>query len=176
MSTAADRLQQTARTIERLIRDELVAQGHDLTGKLKKSVTVKVKQFPTFVELEGSFLKYGVFVERGVNSSRIPYSPGSGKKKSKYIAGLVRFVRLRRIASGKRALSVAFAIAAKHKREGMPTRGSRKFSQTGARRGFVSFALSRNASQIEESITTALGELVDIQLNNIVLLQNRLNR
>jgi hypothetical protein len=169
MTTAADKLQPTARLIERLIRDELVAQGHDLTGKLKKSITVQVKQFPAFIELEGSLLKYGIFVERGVKASRIPYTPGSGKTTSKYIAGLVRFVKLRRIATGKNALSVAFAIAKKHKKEGMPTRNSRKFSKTGARRGFVSFALTKNAAKINESISAALGELVETQLDNLIL-------
>jgi hypothetical protein len=59
-------------------------------------------------------------------------------------------------ASDKEALGIAFAIASKHKREGMPTRSSARFSQTGKRTGFIETALDALMPQIEEAIREEL--------------------
>lgn len=124
------------------IGDELEAQGHNLTGNLINSLSPKLGED----RLTGMVLweQYGETVNSGINRNKVPYAPGSGAKKSKYIDGLIRFVKLRGIASNtKKAKSIAFAIAQSHKSYGLPTVGSRRFSSTGRRTGAVEEALQK---------------------------------
>lgn len=116
------------------------AQGHNLTGKLIRSIEVQVNQTGggVFLVTTGNVLyeEYGRFVETGVKSNRIPYGRKTGKKVSKYIQGLIGYFEKRGL-SGREAKSAAFATAKVHAREGMPTKASRRFSSTGERTGFT---------------------------------------
>lgn len=130
---------------------EFKAQGHTLTGSFEKQVEFKVVETvsATFNPDSSGGLRidflmpyYGRFVDAGVPASRIPFTDrksGQGKGgTSKYIAALTRYAKLRMGASSqKEATSIAFAIARKHKKEGMPTRASKRFSQTGLRTDFI---------------------------------------
>ena len=134
---------------------EFKAQGHSLTGSFEKQVEFKVVEtvsatfnpdssVTTKRGLRIDFLMpyYGRFVDAGVTASRIPFTDrksGQGKGgTSKYIAALTRYAKLRMGASSqKEATSIAFAIARKQKKEGMPTGASKRFSQTGLRTDFI---------------------------------------
>lgn len=121
---------------------ELAAQGHRLTGKLAASLQPRL----TGQELTADmvWLAYGEAINNGVHRSRIPFSPGSGKKHSKYIAALIRYVKLRRLKpkNGQTVKSIAFAIAHSQKQTGLPTYASRRHSRTGRRTGAVQEAYS----------------------------------
>ena len=170
MSLKTD-LEKLSELIRRELVQELDDHGHIMTGRLARSIRVDVKFLGlSEVSLIGSFLKYGEAVETGVKASRIPFTLGSGKTSSKYITGLMRFIRLRRIAQKtKEVKSIAFVIAKTHKREGMPTRGSRRFSKNSKRRGFVTFTLKRLEDKIETEVSNIFNRDLTVSIDNIVL-------
>lgn len=146
------------------LRGELKAQGHNLTGRLSESLEYDI-------EVEGDVIRavmecedYGLAIEFGVPASRIPYTPGGGGGgTSKYIQGLIRFWNLRGV-TGREGVRAAFATAAKHKREGMPTRSSHAFSSTGARTGFASTVLERDLEFIGRILEEKTGAVLQISL------------
>ena len=151
------------------LRRELKDQGHNMTGALSSSVAVTPLVAGDTISLIGTFLKYGAPLDTGVVKERVPYKPGSGKKESDYIDGLIRFVKLRRIATNDaEAKSIAFAIATKHKEEGIPTKESFTFSKNGRRRNWVSFVLKRDERAIGDLISDIVQRNVLINVDNII--------
>lgn len=146
----------------RELRKTIVDQGHSLTGALVASIEAK-----TVETLDGYFIdfyyeKYGTAVDIGVSANKIPFNPGSGAKTSKYIDALVKYVQQRMGVSGdKEAKSIAFAIAYKHKKEGMSTIASKRFSKTSERNRWVDNTLDRVESQLEILITNSLYAILD---------------
>ena len=153
MSALGDRIKKIA--LEG-IAVEWRRQGHELTGQAVRNMEAIEKNISLGIRIEGYVPDYMAYLNAGVEAPRIPYSPGSGARHSKYIEGLKEYAKKRMGASDKEALGIAFAIASKHKREGMPTRGSARFSQTGKRTGFMETALEALAPQIEEAIREEL--------------------
>lgn len=124
-----------AADVKKLIVDEWIAQGHNMTGEFAAKLTHEVRDFGKVVEvdiIDGTARGYGKILEYGVKPQHIRYPYARAR-----IEGLVRFVEGRGIASGKLALSIAYAIATTHKREGMPTAASVRFSRTGKRIEYV---------------------------------------
>ncbi|MEK0324448.1 MAG: hypothetical protein QQN63_01985 [Nitrosopumilus sp.] len=143
--------------LKKALAKEIVAQGHDLTGKLKNDVSEQIKRDGSGFTLDIFMQEYAPFVDKGVKASRIPYRRGSGAKSSKYISGLIDFIRKRGLATGdKEVKNIAFAIANNHKRYGMPTRSSKRFSRTGKRLEFVQEALDSVVDQITEIFADAM--------------------
>lgn len=62
--------------------------------------------------------------------------------------------------SEREAQRIAFAIASKHKREGMPTKASRRFSKTGKRTGFIEQALDDIEPQLAQLIEQGIEESI----------------
>lgn len=149
------------------VKLELAAQGHKLTGALIDSVTYQVKQRATGATIEGLLLDYGIPVNTGVPANRIPYSRSSrsGGGASAYIQGLQLFAQLKFRVSKKEALSIAFAIANKHKKEGMPTQRSKRFSKTGKRTGAIQDGLANVDRQIQEVIN----EVMTTYINGLMI-------
>lgn len=149
------------------LRKELRLQGHTLTGKLGRSIEAVVKKRVDEWTIDFLHEQYGAPVNRGVSAGRIPYSPGSGAGTSEYIKGLIRWVQLRGIAPGfAGAKKIAFAIAAKHKKEGMPTRGSYKFSNNGRRTGWIDHPASGQAQNISRKTEQAYEKYLDAVLDS----------
>jgi hypothetical protein len=99
---------------------------------------------------------------QGVPANKIPYYPGSGRKESEYIKGLIKYVKLRMGKSDKEAKGIAFAIASKHKKEGMPTKNSvTKHSKTGRRTGFIEIALEKKEAEMANLINRAISYSVE---------------
>ena len=131
-----------------VIAMEWRAQGHELTGSAVKQMETMVKFEINTLVIEGLVPDY--------MASRSPYTPNSGNKTSKYISGLIEYAKKRMGKSDKEAKSVAFAIASKHKREGMPTKASARFSSTGKRTGFIEQALEKNNQKFIELIEASI--------------------
>lgn len=126
----------SARSIKKF-QANIDAQGHNLTGRLKGSFETVTRQTENTSEADILVEGYGQFVDQGVKAARIPYSGRSGRGgKSKYIEGLKEFF-IKRGRGATEALRAAFATAAKHRREGMPTRSSYLFSRNGKRLGII---------------------------------------
>lgn len=142
------------------------AQGHELTGKAAQELETRIVETTNGVTIDGFVVDYMVPNNTGVIPSRIPYSPGSGAGSSKYIDGLINYVKLRMGKSDKEAKSIAFAIASKHKREGMPTKASARFSSTGKRTGFIDEALDGKEAEFAVLIELAVEEAVNVTVMN----------
>ena len=78
-----------------------------------------------------------------------------------YIQGLKNFAKLRFRVGEKQALGIAFAIANKQIREGMPTRGSYAFTKTGMRTMFIEEALRAITPQLEKVIGNLETEIIN---------------
>jgi hypothetical protein len=139
-----------------VIAMEWRAQGHELSGSAIKQMETVVKFEINTLVIEGLVPDYMAINNSGVTAARIPYTPNSGRPPSKYISGLIDYVKRRMGKSDKEAKSIAFAIASKHKKEGMPTKGSVRFSTTGKRTGFIEQALEKNSAKFIELIENAI--------------------
>jgi hypothetical protein len=139
-----------------VVANEWRAQGHELSGSAVKQMETVIREEITTIVIEGYIPDYMAINNSGVTAARIPYTPNSGRPPSKYISGLIDYVKRRMGKSDKEAKGIAFAIASKHKREGMPTKGSVRFSTTGKRTGFIEQALDKNSAKFIELIENAI--------------------
>ena len=139
------------------IRAEWVTQGHSLTGAFEQSLKAVVTQGDSIIIQIVTDKEYGVILNEGVPAANIPYSGRSGKGgTSKYIQGLVEYAKRRMGASDKDAVSIAFAIANKHKEEGMPTANSAKFSKTGQRTKYLEAVDEKIRDEIKDQILNTI--------------------
>jgi hypothetical protein len=139
-----------------VVANEWRAQGHELSGSAVKQMETVIREEIATIVIEGYIPDYMAINNSGVPANRIPYYPGSGRKTSKYIDGLIDYVKRRMGKSDKEAKGIAFAIASKHKQEGMPTKGSVRFSTTGKRTGFIEQALEKSSPKFIELIENAI--------------------
>jgi hypothetical protein len=139
-----------------VVANEWRAQGHELSGSAVKQMETVIREEIATIVIEGYIPDYMAINNSGVTADRIPYYPNSGRKTSKYIDGLIDYVKRRMGKSDKEAKGIAFAIASKHKKEGMPTKGSVRFSTTGKRTGFIEQALDKNSPKFIELIKNAI--------------------
>jgi hypothetical protein len=139
-----------------VVANEWRAQGHELSGSAVKQMETVIREEIATIVIEGYVPDYMAINNSGVTAARIPYTPNSGRPPSKYISGLIDYVKRRMGKSDKEAKGIAFAIASKHKKEGMPTKGSVRFSTTGKRTGFIEQALDKNSPKFIELIENAI--------------------
>ena len=139
-----------------VVANEWRAQGHELSGSAVKQMETVIREEIATIVIEGYIPDYMAINNSGVTAARIPYTPNSGRPPSKYISGLIDYVKRRMGKSDKEAKGIAFAIASKHKKEGMPTKGSVRFSTTGKRTGFIEQALDKNNAKFIELIENAI--------------------
>jgi len=156
-----------------VVANEWRAQGHELSGSAVRQMETLVKMEVNTLIIEGLVPNYMAINNQGVPANRIPYYPGSGRKTSKYISGLIDYVQRRMGKSEKEAKGIAFAIASKHKKEGMPTKNSViKHSKTGRRTGFIEIALDKNSQSfidlIEQSVAATVEVLVESYYKSIL--------
>lgn len=149
------------KAIERRVRD----QGHHLTGRLATEIDEKIETEGTLVSLVGTMVDYARHVEYGVPADRIPFAPGSGAGRSLYIEALIRYAELRGMTNPK---SAAFAIAMKHKREGMPTAASSRFSKDGNRTGFLARAIEESKPDVERVIFEASKDVIRVFMKQMI--------
>lgn len=167
MKDALDKIYQI---LKEATNRELAGQGHRLTGALEESIASQIDEIPDGWQLIVTMAHYAGYMERGVSSDNIPFSPGSGKGRSLYIDGLIKFAELRGMTNPK---SAAFAIAHAHKDQGMPTfkggksgRGSYAFSKNDRRTGFAAQVLEDNEDKIREVINAEVVGYFYTEINN----------
>lgn len=143
---------------------ELINQGHKNTGSLISSMSSTILNKGDAKDLLIFMNEYGLVVNDGVKANKVPYSRGSKRGgKSKYIQGLVDFVKQKGLASGdKEATSIAFAIASVHKKEGISTNKSKRFSKNGKRKGWIDDTL-------RDKIGGITNDLHDVAFRNVSL-------
>lgn len=155
---------------ELILRDlalELRDQGHKLTGGLIRSLEYKVRRTANEVLIDFFSAPYGRILNTGVPARKIPFSPGAPRgKTSKYIEGLIRYAKKRFGFSKKQATRRAFQIANAHKREGMPTRGSYRFSKNGRRTGWIDIVIEKDGPKVEEMIVEKVSDTLELLIVN----------
>jgi len=116
------------------------------------------------VVAEMTALNYGIIIEVGVPASKIPYSGRRNGGKSKYIQGLIRFWQLKGLGE-KESIRAAFATAAVHKREGMPSRGSYGYSRNGERKNWIKNTVTNNLEKIGAVLKKEVGVILNLELS-----------
>lgn len=159
-------LEQIASLALQAVAIEWKAQGHNLTGKAIREMETRIVEKGNDTIIEGYVIDYMATINSGVNASRIPYTRGSGARSSQYISGLIDYVKKRMGKSDKAAQKIAFAIASRHKREGMPTKSSRRFSKTGKRTGFIETALEDIEPKLAELIERGVEESINFVIES----------
>jgi hypothetical protein len=154
-------LNKVAREVNNNLIAEWVAQGHHLTGAWESSMKGTIITSPDSVAVIGTMNYYGAILEDGVAPNRIPYGGRSASGgTSKYIQGLVSYWKKRGLDE-REAIRAAFATANKHKKEGMPTKGSYAFSKTGSRSKFINTVDKAMSPEIDRMMSDGLDDIVD---------------
>jgi len=145
--------EQVGEVVKKAVKQAFIMQGRTLTGALVNSIDYSVNATVTSAFIEFTLLDYGMILNYGVPANRIPFSPNSGAKSSKYIDGLKMYAKLRFNANDKEAERIAFAIAHKHKKFGMPLD-----KKTGA----VEQGLKKSSDEVEALISEALTKVINV--------------
>ena len=145
--------EQVGEVVKKAVKQAFIMQGRSLTGALVNSIDYSVNATVTSAFIEFTLLDYGMILNYGVPANRIPYSPGSGAKSSKYIDGLKLYAKLRFNANDKEAERIAFAIARKHKKFGMPL--DKKI-------GAVQNGIDDSKDEVEALISEALTQVINV--------------
>ncbi len=159
---------------ERFIKEELLKtwtdQGHKMSGKVVREMDIIVEQAVDKISFLFFSLPYGVYIEAGVDASKIPFSGSSGHGgKSAFIEALKSYAKNRMNLPDKEALSAAFAIAHTQKKRGMPTPASSRFSSTGERTNWIGNTMERNEVFIREFMSRYVNEILSVLFDNIIL-------
>lgn len=141
------------------LKVELREQGHYLTGQLERSMRQKQTTSGSSEVLEVEALDYIEDLVEGVPANHIDVNDQG------YINGLAGYVTKRMGYVGKKALQVAYAIAKKHAREGMPTRSSFQYSSTGQRTFADSEAYNKHEGIYSEQFEDGVSNELDIYID-----------
>ena len=148
------------------IKKQYTIQGHVLTGNLVNSLRWEIETGDTKLTGKIYIADYGLYVNNGVSAVNIPFSgTGSGGGTSKYIQGLIRFFLLRGLGD-KEAKSAAFATARKHKKEGMPTKSSSRFSKNGKRKEALDDAIKLKQDATFEALSKQVALATRLSIMN----------
>lgn len=147
-------LNKIKRELDESFKKELIAQGHSNSGKLEASINGKINGN----QLNGEIYDYGFILNDGVKPGRIPYRRGSGAKSSKFIDSLVLYFKSKGL-NEKEAKSAAFATAMVQKKEGMSTKGSKRFSKNGRRQGFIDHVIENKEAKIDKIATDGMDNI-----------------
>jgi|TARA_R100000479_G_scaffold11459_1_gene4671 hypothetical protein len=121
------------------LQKELIEQGHEATGNLVNSFEQRVIEVPNSIVIEILMHEYGIYVNDGRKTG--------GKKVP--INVLVDWIERKAIVNGdKEVKSLAFAIQQTIHKEGIPTKGSFKFSNNGRRKGFIDFVINNELDEV----------------------------
>jgi len=146
------------------LQKELIAQGHEATGRLVNSFEQRVVTIPDGMALEILMNDYGTYVNDGRKAG--------GKKVP--INVLVDWVKRKAIVNGDREIkSLAFAIQQTIFKEGSPTSGSFKFSTNGRRTGFIDIVIENELDDITAELEKEVFEDADETVTRIVNESNR---
>jgi len=128
---ANELLENLAEVLKEEMRQQLKIANHIMTGNLVESIESRILSTIEGRKIEIWLNSYGIALDQGIPPDRIPFTEPSGRGgRSKYIEGLQRFAQLKLgVSDNRKSLSIAFAIARKHKKVGMPVKGPTQFIQ-----------------------------------------------
>ena len=148
------------------LQKELIEQGHDATGNLINSFEQRVIEVPNSIVLEILMDDYGIYVNEG----------RAKKRKKVPINVLVDWIERKAIVNGdKEVKSLAFAIQQTIHKEGIPTKGSFKFSNNGRRKGFIDFVINNELDKVYNELEQQVFEGYDETIATMVKDFNKVN-
>lgn len=157
--------------LAKILIKELEGQGHRATGELIKSVVGVVVEAMNQLDIELQHYKYGIYLNKGTQPAKVPFSGVAWKRKSKktsrYIQALINWIRLMGFTSGleKDILGTAFAIAFSHKKYGNPIPYSKLknkgISKNGRRLGWIDRITSEYKVTLDKEVKAVLDEFVE---------------
>ena len=127
-------------TASDLMAAELIIQGHKNRGKLERS---RELDSPALAHYNLLMLAYAEDLDKGISAATVRRWLSNRSERARYLNGLTLFFRQRLGGSLRFARTVAIRTSKVAARTGHPTPGSRKFSKTGKRTGFIQDALSK---------------------------------
>ena len=136
-------------------------KGHHMNGVFEKSIRNEAVITSNSITINGYYNDYGNYLNKGVSPNKIPYSPDkrTGAGTSKYITGLLNYVKYRMGITGKKGLGIAFAIARVQKKKGM----SLRFSKRGS--FFVDKFLKGMTAKLRPKIEEVMGKEMELIIN-----------
>ena len=148
------------------LQKELIEQGHKATGNLVNSFEQRVIEVPNSIVIEILMDEYGIYVNEGRKTG--------GKKVP--INVLVDWIERKAIVNGdKEVKSLAFAIQQTIHKEGIPTKGSFKFSNNGRRKGFIDFVIDNELDEVYNELEQQVFEGYDDAIATMVKDFNKVN-
>lgn len=140
-------LKEAGQRLNKSLTQELRDQGHFLTGSLEASInnSFRVEVMKKQYVLRGFALDYSVDLDEGKSA---------GSRSLPSVEELRRYFLLRGLSPGE-AEQAAVLTARRHKKEGMPTKASSRFSKTGERKNFIRRAWSSVEQKINSYIDGA---------------------
>ena len=148
------------------LQKELIEQGHEASGNLVNSFEQRVIEVPNSIVIEILMDEYGIYVNEGRKTG--------GKKVP--INVLVEWIERKAIVNGdKEVKSLAFAIQQTIHKEGIPTKGSFKFSNNGRRKGFIDFVINNELDEVYNELEQQVFEGYDDAIATMVKDFNKVN-
>ncbi|MGE9312880.1 hypothetical protein ACLOAU_14630 [Niabella sp. CJ426] len=145
--TIADIYNGAERFINEILRKEIVAQGHHLTGALESSLEAEIKRIGKSDAMQGFAVEYAKYINDGVRPE------AASMKQFPFLVEFFNQKGYPEYSSSSSTLT-SRALAAmtikKWMKEGMSTQASKRFSSTGSRQNFVENAFIGNESKIDE--------------------------
>ncbi|HTD94233.1 MAG TPA: hypothetical protein VK644_10490 [Chitinophagaceae bacterium] len=151
MTTITDIYQGAIPFINSLLRKELIAQGHHLTGALEESFDAEISSTRKQDLMEGMAAHYAEWVNNG-----FPAASASMKQ-----FPFVYAYFLKRGLSEPDAKGAAFGTIRKWMKEGMPTQASKAYSSTGSRTNMIENAFAGAESKIDDYLTDGFDFVVE---------------
>lgn len=146
----------TMALIQKKLRESQREQGHDNTGKLRESIKYDVIADTRTIVGRMYFEDYGLYVNVGVRAANVRYP----------ISVMIEYFRSKGL-NEREATSAAWATRTVHQREGIPTRASSRFSQTGQRTQFVEKAIEESLDDIGAIIDERFGAWIELQFQEL---------
>ena len=156
-------LEEISRTLEKIygylrteMINELLAQGHSNTGKLIDSIDKEIIHSTDFIQLNGTFIFYGKFVDTGrrAGARKVP------------IAALEEWIKQKGFESeAKKIKGMAFAIQKTIFDKGISTPQSWKGETT---KDWMTKTLKENDANIKDDVFDAVRSAMELIIFNIV--------
>lgn len=145
-------LQPLCNYLETELKRELETQGHIATGRLRDSIRVAVLKSANGLVIEGRGSEIAKYVDWG-------RKPG-GKRVP--IDALVGWIQVKGIASGKRAVQIAWAMQYSIWKNGIPT------NKDEGKKMFLTRTLVNNRDKIFSDIRNLVNGFYNTELSNIL--------
>jgi hypothetical protein len=157
MTTIPDIYEGAERLINDILRKEIIAQGHHLTGAMEESLSAETSTKGNTEIMEGFAAFYSQFVNDGFPAQSASFKQYPFLLEYFIKRGYPVFSTSGNITAGQ----LAAATIHKWMKEGMPTQASKRFSETGSRTNMIENAFAGNSDKIDEYIGNGLDFMVE---------------